>query len=159
MKGRDRRRFHYLPVWDCDDTTRFAVKTQARQDSAALPLEEIVKQLYDAASSERWRQSQRGVAKSMPISLPASSHASEIRLSIDRARRKSFVRAMKPLRRLLRNQGAVNDSLITALYHLFAQSEQMIEALSEMHTRLAKLEARIQQLRERPDTFPSDIRK
>jgi hypothetical protein len=106
-----------------------------------------MKQLYDAASSERWRQSQRAVAKTMPISLPASSHASEIRVSLDRARRKSFVRAIKPLRRLLRNQGAVNDSLIESLCHLYAQSEQMIEALSELQTRFVSLEMQLQQLR------------
>jgi hypothetical protein len=123
------------------------VKTEAGENSESLPLEQIVKQLYDAASSERWRQSQRSISTTVPISLPASSHANEIRLSLDRARRKSFVRAIKPLRRLLRNQGAVNDSVIEALCHLYAQSEQMIEALSELQSRFLKLEGQVQELR------------
>jgi hypothetical protein len=50
---------------------------------------------------------------------------------------------MKPLRRLLRNQGAVNDSLIEALFHLSAQTQEMIEEISDLRRQLAVLQKQI----------------
>jgi len=50
---------------------------------------------------------------------------------------------MKPLRRLLRNQGAVNDSLIDALFHLSAQTQEMVEEIRDLRTQLAALQKQI----------------
>jgi len=50
---------------------------------------------------------------------------------------------MKPLRRLLRNQGAVNDSLIEAVFHLSAQTQEMVEEIRDLRMQLAALRKQI----------------
>ncbi len=66
-------------------------------------------------------------------------HFEHIQSSLDRARSKAFVRAIKPFRRILRNQGAVNDSLIEAVHHLAAQNQKMIEQMSDLRRLVSKL--------------------
>lgn len=83
----------------------------------------------------------------MPLSLTSAPRAAAIRNAIDRAWRKSFVRAIKPLRRLLRNQGAVNDSLIEAANHLLARTDELVAELSKLQRSLSALEIQIRQLR------------
>src|SRR5437870_928919 len=117
---------------------------QANDDSAAIRLEEVVDQLYDAASSNQWRPGPHPRAKTIPLSLTSSSHTTHIQRALDRAAGKSFVPAIKPLRRLLRNQGAVNDSIIEAVYHLFAQNQQLIKEVTELQHSLARLERRVE---------------
>jgi hypothetical protein len=119
------------------------VKKPVRQESAAVPPREIMKQIYDAASTDPWRPSHRVVTRPLPTSLASDAHFSYVCDSLDRARRKTFVRAMKPLRRLLRNQGAVNDSLIEALFHLSAQTQEMVEEIRDLRMRLAALQKQI----------------
>ena len=102
-----------------------------------------MKQIYDAASTDPWRPSHRVVRRSLPTSLASDAHFSCVYDSLDRARRKSFVRAMKPLRRLLRNQGAVNDSLIEAVFHLSAQTQEMVEEIRDLRMQLAALRKQI----------------
>jgi len=86
-------------------------------------------------------------ATSSPRGPGPTFHSIHIYNSLNRASRKSFVRAAKPLRRLLRNQGAVNESLIDALYHLSAQTQEMIEEMSELQGRLSTLQTQIRLLR------------
>ena len=119
---------------------------QANEEASAVPLQEITKQLYEAASSDPWRPGPHPMTKKIPISLTSNFHSAQVQRSLDRAGRKSFVRAIKPLRRLLRNQGAVNDSLIEALFHLSALTQQMIEEIGELQGRLSALEAQIRQV-------------
>jgi hypothetical protein len=102
-----------------------------------------MKQIYDAASTDPWRPSHRVVTRPLPTSLTSDAHISHVYNSLDRARRKSFVRAIKPLRRLLRNQGAVNDSLIDALFHLSAQTQEMDEEIRDLRCQLAALQKHI----------------
>jgi hypothetical protein len=102
-----------------------------------------MKQIYEAASTDPWRPSYRAVTRPLPASLTSEAHFSHVYDSLDRARRKSFVRAMKPLRRLLRNQGAVNDSLIDALFHLSAQTQEMIAEIRDLKKQLAALQKQI----------------
>jgi hypothetical protein len=116
---------------------------QAGDKSTDVPLTEIINQLYDAASTDPWRPSHRVVRKPLPAGLTSDAHLSHVYDSLDRARRKSFVRAMKPLRRLLRNQGAVNDSLIDALFHLSAQTQEMLEEITDLRKQLAALQKQI----------------
>jgi hypothetical protein len=113
------------------------MKTQASEKSSAVPLPEIIKELYNAATS-----SPRGPGPGF--------HSIHIYNSLNRASQKSFVRAVKPLRRLLRNQGAVNDSLIEALYHLSAQTQEMIEEMSEVRRRVSTLQTQIRLLSPEP---------
>ena len=123
---------------------------QANDESAAVPLPDIMKQLYDAASSDQWRPGPHPVNKPIPLSLTSSSHTDHIQRALDRAAGKSFVRASKPFRRLLRNQGAVNDSVIEAIYHLFAQNQEIIKEITELQQRLSNLEAKISQTGTQP---------
>jgi hypothetical protein len=134
----------------CGDRTRWELKMQANDDSAAIPLEEVMKQLYDAASSEQWRPGPHPRDKAIPLSLTSSSHSAHIQRALDRAAGKSFVPAIKPLRRLLRNQGAVNDSVIEAIYHLFAQNQELIKEITELQQHLSQLERRLESRRKPP---------
>ena len=111
--------------------------------SADVPLKEIMKQLYDAAESDSWRPGSHVVTKEIPVSVTSAVHTADVRRALSRAAAKSFVNAAKPLRRLLRNQGAVNDSLIEALWHLSLQAEEMLEEISRLQRRMAALEAKL----------------
>ena len=90
------------------------------------------------------------MTKPMPPSLTTAVHVPLIQEALDRARRKTFVWAIKPLRRLLRNQGAVNDSLIEAVYHLFAHNREVTAELSKLQRRLFALELQVQELGAEP---------
>lgn len=113
---------------------------QANEESDRTRLEEIMKQLYDAARSDSWRPGPAPDNQPIPMTLTLSSHTAKIQLALDRATKKTFVRAPKPLRRLLRNQGAVNDSLVEALVHLFSLTQEMINEMSELQRRISILE-------------------
>jgi hypothetical protein len=130
------------------------VKTQASEKPSGVPVEEIMKQIYDAASSSPV-QADHHTAQAdhhpatdpVAISLKVTLRATQIEKALKRASRKSFVRAVKPLRRLFRNQGAVNDSLIEGLSQLFAQTQVLIEEIGELQGRVSMLEAQLRQLR------------
>ena len=99
-----------------------------------------MKHLYDAARSDTWRPGPAPDNQAIPMTLTLSSHTGKIQLALDRAAKKTFVQAAKPLRRLLRNQGAVNDSLVEALVHLFSLTQEMINEISELQRRISVLE-------------------
>ena len=105
-----------------------------------MPLADIMKQLYDAAVSE-----QTGTIPNQPLPINArlSLRSEPIKNAIHRAYRKSVVQAMKPFRRLLRNQGAVNDSIIEALFALSAQTEDMVQEMTELQRRINVLEGQL----------------
>ena len=66
----------------------------------------------------------------------------QVRQALQRARTKTFVPAVKPLRRLRRNQGAVNDSLIDAVDALLTVNKQMAVELAALRGEMAVLRAR-----------------
>ena len=66
---------------------------------------------------------------------------------LNRARTKTFVRAVKPFRRIRRNQGAVNDSLIRAVGELCNVNREMAREIELMRGALAELRQQIRQLR------------
>ena len=106
-----------------------------------------MKQIYDAAGPQPGQPDHHPMTDPLPISLKLSLRANRIEKALNRASRKSFVRAIKPFRRFLRNQGAVNDSIIEGLTELFAQTQAMIEEIGEMQRRISTLEIQIRQLR------------
>ena len=65
------------------------------------------------------------------------------RLALQRARAKTAVHTIKPLRRLRTNQAAVNESLIDALASTLAVNRAMAEELAELATEVAELRARL----------------
>lgn len=63
--------------------------------------------------------------------------------ALDRARAKTSVRTIKPLRRLRTNQAAVNESLLDAFGALLAINKSMAAELGAMSSELAELRARV----------------
>ena len=129
------------------DRTALPVNTQASEKSSGVPLADIMKELYQAASSDSERPDHNPSTKLLPINLKLSARVRAIQDSLNRAYRKSVVRAVKPFRRLLRNQGAVNDSMLQAMFELSAETQEMIEDMTELQLRLNALEAQVKQLR------------
>jgi len=105
-----------------------------------VPLADIMKQLYDSATSEHESTIPN---QPLPINVKLSVCSEPIRNALHRAYRKSVVQAAKPFRRLLRNQGAVNDSIIEALFALSAQTEQMIQEMTVLQQRINVLEGQL----------------
>jgi hypothetical protein len=118
---------------------------QSHEEPTAVPPAEIKQQLYHAAASDNFRPGARIPADIDPDRFVVTERSIQLQESIDRAHHKAFVPAIKPLRRLLRNQGAVNDSVIEALYNLAAQTMELVDEQQKLRKRLAMLE---QQLRE-----------
>ena len=102
-------------------------------------LEETANWIRDAAISKSGRQGHQSGSIPSSISEIYDVHFEHIQSSLDRARSKAFVRAIKPFRRILRNQGAVNDSLIEAVYHLAAQTQKMTEQMNDLRRLVSKL--------------------
>ena len=61
------------------------------------------------------------------------------REALNRARTKTDVRTIKPLQRLRRNQGAVNEGLIDAFSALIAVNKQMAGEISALSSEMATL--------------------
>ncbi|HEV3409836.1 MAG TPA: hypothetical protein VG095_06055, partial [Chthoniobacterales bacterium] len=67
----------------------------------------------------------------------------KVREALHRARTKTWVPLAKPLRRLRRNQGAVNDSLIDAVSALLEVNKQMAAELAALRMEMAELRAQV----------------
>jgi hypothetical protein len=104
-----------------------------------VSLEETANWIRDAAVSKSWRPSHQSGPIPVSITEIYDVHFELIQSSLLRARSKTFVRAIKPLRRILRNQGAVNDSLIEAVHHLAAQNQKMLEQMNDLRRLVSKL--------------------
>ncbi|HJT80760.1 MAG TPA: hypothetical protein VJ719_06140 [Chthoniobacterales bacterium] len=125
---------------------------QSGQKSSGVPLTHIMKQVYNAAISDRTDAIDD---HPLPINAKLDAHWGPIKDALNRAYRKSTVQAVKPLRRLLRNQGAVNDSMIEALFQLTAQMEELVQEMTELQRRINMMQARLTQI-QRPSGSPED---
>ncbi len=65
------------------------------------------------------------------------------REALNRARNKTDVRTIKPLQRLRRNQGAVNEGLIDSFSALIAVNKQMASEISALSSEIATLRQRL----------------
>lgn len=65
------------------------------------------------------------------------------RQALNRARAKTEVHTIKPLRRLRRNQGAVNEALIDSFSALVAVNKQMASEIAALSADLAALRQRL----------------
>jgi hypothetical protein len=65
--------------------------------------------------------------------------------ALNRARAKTDVNTIKPLRRLRRNQGAVNEALIDAFGALVAVNKQMASEITALSEEMATLRQRLAQ--------------
>lgn len=98
------------------------------------------------------------VAVARPASKPANAPAAvgfgsygnhpgfdfkKARQALNRARAKTDVNTIKPLRRLRRNQGAVNEALIDSFSALVAVNKQMASEIAALSTDMATLRQRL----------------
>lgn len=98
------------------------------------------------------------LAVARPISKPATARATagfgshgnhpgfdfkKARQALNRARAKTDVNTIKPLRRLRRNQGAVNEALIDSFSALVAVNKQMASEIAALSTDMAALRQRL----------------
>jgi hypothetical protein len=65
------------------------------------------------------------------------------RQALNRARAKTDVNTIKPLRRLRRNQGAVNEALIDSFSALVAVNKQMASEIAALSADMATLRQRL----------------
>ena len=111
-------------------------------------MEQISKWMRAAATQPRSEQAAMRGGESAPSS--SRRHPGfdfkNARQSLGRARAKNDIDTIKPLRRLRRNQGAINEALIDALSALIAVNKQMAAEIAGLSGELATLR---QQLAER----------
>jgi hypothetical protein len=105
----------------------------------------------------------------LPASKPAASPAPEARSapvfrhhpgfdfksarqSLKRARAKNDIDTIKPLRRLRRNQGAINEALIDAFSALLAVNKQMATEIAGLSTDLAAAREQLAVYQDRVDS-------
>lgn len=109
--------------------------------SPALSPEQITKWMRASASQPRLDQPAAPAASSSPSTFrhhPGFDFKSA-RQSLGRARAKNDIDTIKPLRRLRRNQGAINEALIDALSALIAVNKQMAAEIAGLSGELATL--------------------
>jgi len=78
------------------------------------------------------------------------------RQALNRARSKTDVNTIKPLRRLRRNQGAVNEALIDSFSALVAVNKQMASEIAALSADMAALRQRLAESEARQDDAASD---
>jgi len=98
------------------------------------------------------------LAVTRPASKPAAARTSansgshghhpgfdfkKARQALNRARAKTDVNTIKPLRRLRRNQGAVNEALIDSFSALVAVNKQMATEIAALSADMATLRQRL----------------
>jgi len=66
--------------------------------------------------------------------------------ALNRARTKTDVRTIKPLQRLRRNQGAVNEGLVDAFSALISVNKQMAAEISALSTEITTLRQRLAEI-------------
>jgi hypothetical protein len=108
--------------------------------SPELSVEQISKWMRAAATEPRRKVAPVPDAHRASISRhhPGFDFKSA-RQSLGRARAKNDIDTIKPLRRLRRNQGAINEGLIDSLSALIAVNKQMAAEIAGLSSELASL--------------------
>ncbi len=112
--------------------------------SPALSPEQITKWMRAAAAHP---QTEPPGERSAPSPANFRRHPGfdfkSARSSLGRARAKNDIDTIKPLRRLRRNQGAINEALIDALSALIGVNKQMAAEIAGLSGELAALRERL----------------
>jgi hypothetical protein len=112
--------------------------------SPALSPEQIAKWMRAVATQPRQEQpSERAAAPSPIFRRHPGFDFKSARQSLSRARAKNDIDTIKPLRRLRRNQGAINEGLIDAMGALIAVNKQMAGEIAGLSGELAALRERL----------------
>lgn len=108
--------------------------------SPELTAEQIRKWMRTAATDPRREQpSPSGRQVSRVFHRHPGFDFRNARQSLGRARAKNDIDTIKPLRRLRRNQGAINEGLIDALSALIAVNKQMAAEIAGLSGELASM--------------------
>lgn len=112
--------------------------------SPALSPDQITKWMRAAAAQPRAEQpAERNAVFSSTFRRHPGFDFKSARQSLGRARAKNDIDTIKPLRRLRRNQGAINEALIDALSALIGVNKQMAAEIAGLSGELAALRARL----------------
>jgi hypothetical protein len=112
--------------------------------SPALSPEQITKWMLAAAAQPRTEQTgARTAASPANFRRHPGFDFKSARQSLGRARAKNDIDTIKPLRRLRRNQGAINEALIDALSALIGVNKQMAAEIAGLSGELAALRERL----------------
>ena len=114
--------------------------------SPELTSEQIAKWMRFAAARPVSRQS----AARAHLDLNSAPHHpgfdfKKAKQALNRARAKTDVNTIKPLRRLRRNQGAVNEALIDSFGALVAVNKQMASEITALSEEMATLRQQLAQ--------------
>lgn len=102
--------------------------------------EQITKWMRTAAAQpQREQRQQPNAAPSAKFRRHPGFDFKSARQSLSRARAKNDIDTIKPLRRLRRNQGAINEALIDALSALIGVNKQMAAEIAGLSGELATL--------------------
>ena len=112
--------------------------------SPVLSPEQIVKWMQAAAiEPPRDQGAERAAVATIGFRRHPGFDFKSARQSLGRARAKNDINTIKPLRRLRRNQGAINEALIDALSALIAVNKQMAGEIAGLSGELASLRERL----------------
>ena len=112
--------------------------------SAALTTEQITKWIRLAVASPTSRPATgRTPADVSSYGNHPGFDFKKARQALNRARAKTDVNTIKPLRRLRRNQGAVNEALIDSFSALVAVNKQMASEIAALSADMAGLRQRL----------------
>ena len=112
--------------------------------SPTLSPEQIAKWMQAAATQPRPEQpAGRPAAPPSAFRRHPGFDFKSARQSLGRARAKNDIDTIKPLRRLRRNQGAINEGLIDAMSALIAVNKQMAGEIAGLSGELAALRQRL----------------
>ena len=114
--------------------------------SPELSVEQISKWMRAAATEPRRKVATVADSHRAPTSRhhPGFDFKSA-RQALGRARAKNDIDTIKPLRRLRRNQGAINEALIDSLSALIAVNKQMAAEIAGLSGELATLRQQLAQ--------------
>lgn len=121
--------------------------------SPALTTEQITKWMRLAAA----RPASKTTNARAPADFGSYGHHpgfdfKKARQALNRARAKTDVNTIKPLRRLRRNQGAVNEALIDSFSALVAVNKQMASEIAALSADMAALRQRLTESEALQDT-------
>lgn len=121
--------------------------------SQVLSPEQITKWMQTAATRPRpERAGERAPTPAIPFRHHPGFDFKSARQSLGRARTKNDIDTIKPLRRLRRNQGAINEALIDALSALIGVNKQMAAEIAGLSGELATLRGQLAQTQTRENS-------
>lgn len=100
--------------------------------STPVSVAEISERVRLAAKTDGWNPGRQFTSHRVPPAERNDFYGGQIQAALRRARGKTFVNKAKPLRRIFRNQEAVNESVIEAAHYLALQQQELTAELNRI---------------------------